>query len=84
MMNATLNLNLTRNDSVELSIGFANVPVAVAELVNEDGTVTGAYWEFWKSTDGAGRQTNKQELRDAGLGVRKDDRGRWVIPSFVK
>lgn len=82
-MNKTT-IELTRNDEVELSIGFANVPVKVADLVNEDGTVTASYWEFWKSFGGSGRQTNKQELRDAGLGVRKSDSGRWVIPHLAK
>lgn len=82
-MNKTT-IELTRNDEVELSIGFSNVPVKVADLVNEDGTVTASYWEFWKSFDGAGRQMNKQELRDAGLGVRKSETGRWVIPHLAK
>lgn len=77
-------IELTRNDEVELSIGFSNVPVKVADLVNEDGTVTASYWDFWKSFDGAGRQMNKQELRDAGLGVRKSEAGRWVIPHLAK
>lgn len=80
----TTTIELSRADEVELGIGFTAVPVKVSNLVNPDGTVTGDFWAFWKAIDGAGRQTNKQELRDAGLGVRKNEDGRWIIPHLAK
>lgn len=76
-------ISLSRADTVELDIAGQSIPIKIADLVNEDGTVTKYYWEYWTAMDLRGDMRNKTELKRAGLGVRKDDRGRWVIPGLV-
>jgi hypothetical protein len=67
-------MNATTLNEVEVYLGTTLVPVATSDLINADRTPTAYYWEIWNG--GFGR--NKNELRQAGLGVRKIE-GRWIV-----